>query len=795
MIHSSLGASTPKQPSTNEVEDGEVDDIKSAGAAGTPKPPAASAALTDAKPATTVAPASTEPRKSEVLQRRDEILREKEAARAAAAAMPPRPDVPRGFGSDRSYNLPSRPEAPLPRGGPLDRHPSLRHGDRRDTRDTRLPEPGRLDRPGPGDRPPRDYQGNDRRGLDQAPRDFGRPSDRDRDRARPDPPPRWTGESARDTQDRGGPRGVDQSGRLSRDGALPPPRMAGDRGHPGAPEKLQGANVDRQEFVNPERAAIISSTNTPPRSDSPRRLRDDDRDRSRPQSPRRYNSERDHQDSRHDDRPGRIGPADGYTPRSREDMGAPPAGPRNDRPTDRIGDRGGPDRSRDAFQPSQPPARSFDPNHGRLNNRQQSDPNFGRLNDASGVDIPSGPRDRIVNTRGNRIVSAPQTRREGRMSDIPRPPTPPEVSVPTGPSSTRQSRRPASGHGGEPNTPSTPSGPPNTSNYNDRPAAEQQTLPSDASQPGMHPDRLKAFANDGSSSSPQAGGGHSRPPLPSVVTQGPPSRGKMSQASPVSAGGSGLPAPTGPASAIERPGRGSRQSQIQLNGINDTLSQANKASQPNVPGRMNVRGRGARLAGEPFSGPPTPVGPPSDGRQDAGHDLMNPTRADLITGGGPSDPRDRGRHDRPTRHSQPESRSPTRERSKRGPGDNERDPGYREYRERKEGGHGNDDRPGGRDGSRNVMPGGGRDLNHERDNHREPMGRRGDPRERGQHDAPWTGPDRGERGGGRGRDRDFRGDDRRDNRGPRDDGGVGRKRRSEEGMADRGQDGPKRARR
>lgn len=220
-----------------------------------------------------------------------------------------------------------------------------------------------------------------------------------------------------------------------------------------------------------------------------------------------------------------------------------------------------------------------------------------------------------------------------------------------------------------------------------------------------------------------------------------------------------------------------------------------QAGQQNGPERLNVRGRGARLAGDvpPFSGPPTPTvpapsGPLSAGRQEPGHDLVNPARADLITGISSNDPRERGgRRDRPTRHTRRESRSPGEDRrdSKRVPGDDERDAGYRDHRERKE--SRNEDRHSGREPGREMMAGGGRDGERERDREREQPSRRGDARERDGHDAPWTGS-----GGRGGRGRDMR-DDRRDSRGARDDSEAGRKRKSDEGMGDRGHD--KRARR
>jgi THO complex subunit 2 len=743
--------------------------------------------------------------------RRDQILREKEAAKTAAAPIPPRVDGLRSFPPDRNHNLPNRPEAPFPSRTQLERHPPLRHGDRRDGRDLRFPEPGRLDRP--GDRP-RDFQGNDRRGIEPTPRDFGRPSDRDRDRVRPEPPPRWTADSARENQERAGnaPWGSDQSGRLSRESGMPPPRTSvasTDRA-----EKLPPVSAERQEFLNAERAPFIS---TPPRAESPRRLREDPRDRSRTQSPRRYVSERDHQDPRHDERPGRHGPADPYNQRTRPEEIQPPAGPRSDRPADRPGEWGASDRPRDAsaFQPAQLPPRAMDPNHGRLNSssRQQPDPNFGRLNPAPAGDIPSGPRDRNLNVRGNRMVSAPQTHRDSRLAEAPRPPTPPEIPVPTGPSSARHPRRAVSGQlDATPGAQTTPSTSTAAGVHPDRlrhlghtapPPEAQQQPPSEASPAGIHPDRLRAFTNDGPAPpGAQPDTNRPRPPVSSVVTQGPPSRPKGSLPSPISAGGSGLPAPTGPASATERSIRGGRR---QLAGINTMLQQA---GQQNTPERMNVRGRGARMGGESFSGPSTPVAPtpPNLGRQDSGrqdlgrqdlgrqdfgrqdssrqdlgrqdlgrqdlsrqepgrpepnYDLMNPPRADLVTSGpSPMDHRERGggRHDRSSRHRHT-SRSPAREAKPR-PGD---DAGYREHREHRER----------KDSNRNEERPSSRDIPGERE-----APRRG---ERDSHD--WAG---GERGGRR----DMR-DDRR--RGSRDDGGAGRKRKSEEGMVDRGHD--KRARR
>ena len=791
-----------------------------------------------------------EPRKSDVLARREQHLRDKEAkAAATSASVTGRSESSRNVTPstlpERSSNLPSRPDAPIPSHRMLERHQPPRHGDRRDgrdgrdsrdardSRDPRLPDSNRLERPGERSR---EFPGSDRR--DPGLRDFSRASDREpppaRERARPDPPPRWTADSARENAERAAnnARG-ETAGRLSRDANMPPPRSSAassDRG----PQ----VNSERQELINPERAALISGGKEPSRSDSPRRARDDPRDRpsSRPQSPRRHVSDRDLPESRRDDRASRNGHTDAHTPSRRGEESQPPAGPRSERPTDRASDRISSDRPRDAsaFQPTQPPSRQVDPDHGRLNSstRQALDPNYGRLNAAPVPDIPSGPRGR--DSRGNRMPNAPPPRRDGRLpAEAPRPPTP-EKQVPTGPSSTRQPRRSASGQfdqlsnaiGSTPNTPATAS--PAAGIHPDRlkhlgPQATQSPQPSQPPTPtasaGIHPDRLKALNETATApSAHQPSNGRPRPPMPSVVTGGPPSGPKGSQSSPISSGPNGLSAPTGPASTVER-ARGGRR---QLAGINTTLQQA---GQQNGPDRMNVRGRGATRMSSgvqpetPISAPPTPVvpppPPPPPGRPDLARDLINPGRTDLITGGGaPSgDERERdrtgGRRERSGRHSRRSSRSPpasdrTRDAKrgppeedrirgdpKRGPPEDER-PARGEHRDRRGGERELErDRHQGREPSReqgrDLMAGreGGRDRERERD--RESVRRDGRDREGGRdaHDAGWAGGN--ERGGG-GRRSDVRGDprgeDRRDGRGSRDD--ASRKRRSDgEGM-DRG---------
>ena len=265
--------------------------------------------------------------------------------------------------------------------------------------------------------------------------------------------------------------------------------------------------------------------------------------------------------------------------------------------------------------------------------------------------------------------------------------------------------------------------------------------------------------------------------------------------------------PTGPATAQERAQRGGRR---QLAGINNMLQQAG--------GPINVRGRGSVRAGNmqqdsPISAspnqiPPPPPGPPPGrpGPRDSGNDrdLVNPARADLITGSdAPPEDREKERSSRRSgRHSRKSSRSPDRPReSKRGPGEEER-PSRSEYRDRRAGDREPDrERHQGRSPHRaDLIPTGGlrevasRDSHRERDSSRRERGERDAAREL--HDAPRTGERGSERTGGSGRTREPRADGRgggestrggrggEDRRGDGRDGGrsrgdESRKRRSE----------------
>ncbi|TAQ86345.1 hypothetical protein B7494_g5324 [Chlorociboria aeruginascens] len=789
---------TSKVPTT-EVEDGEVDDSKNSAVD-------KASNVADIDPPTeqvkSVALSTTsEPRKSDILVKRDQIRDDSRISTPppSQSNIPSRPDFSRNVSLNSTHALPNRPDGPFPSRQQLDRHPS-RHGDRRDGRDSRAPDQGRLDRP--GDR--RDISSNDKRGLESNTREFTRPERvPDRERTRPEGPPRWVPGPSRENNDRSmnGSRAMD-SGRLSRDNPMPPPRSSStsERGLLVNPERVPLVNTERQDIINPERAALISGGND--RSNSPHRPRDDTRDIivARQQSPRRHGTDRDYQDSRREDR-SRNAP-DLHNSRGRlEDNQLPPAGPRGDR-TERTGDRSF-DRSRDPapFQPP-PPPREIESNQGRNN------PNFGRLNPSPVSDIPSGPRDR--NIRTNRMVSTPQQRWEVRSAEPPRPPTP-EKQPPTGPSSGRQPWRSASGQLEPISTtastqvlplappPTPPIHPDRLKHLDPQLTQSQPSTPTLHTPTGVHPDRAAAFSETPTQSPSNHLSNRSRPVAPPVNTTGPPSGPKGSQPSPVSSVLNGLSAPTGPASTVERARRGGRQ----ILGINNIIQQSMSSNGPD----RNSRGRGrANANGQPETPvsatsssasqiPLPPPPPPALAR-----DMQE--RIDLIAANvplpedRPHNDRDRTpRHERSGRHSRRSSKSPDRNRDgKHGPED---DRGPREHRERRGERESNQDRHQNRDlgreqaPSRDLMAGNipardlagrdmmGRDSNwdmntsgrdgRERDRDRHSSNREPRERESREQIPSWSGS--GERGGRRGPRQDGREDNMR--------GDNDRKRRSD----------------
>ncbi len=642
--------------------------------------------------------------------------------------MPLRPThAPSSILDRATPNLPSRPEVPIPGGRESrefsgDRH-QPRHADRRDLRD-RLHDPRTMDRPGgrPVDR--RDFPSNDRRALEPNTRDFARPdrsSGIDRERSRLDPPPRWTPDSAREnhSRDANSSRGTDNL-RMPRE--MPPPRTSLSAEQIST-DRLPSVNPARQDLINPinpinpERQALISGEKDVPRSNSPRRGREDTRDRgsSRPQSPRRSMPDKDYQEPRRDDRLNRSSAADIYnSSRGRMDEG-PPAGPRSERPSERGNDRV-------PFTPSQPPLRPppIDQEIRRNVPPRQQDPNFGRLNNPQNTvtpsdNIPSGPRDR--NIRGNymnNVATPPQQQRER-----PRPPTP-DKQPPTGPSS-RHPRHSNSTtiNTGIPPGPSSSTAAPSPASAgihperiqlltaqsppNQPPAVFSQSRNQTAT-PGNQQDRhdrSRRFDNNYSPSMPppmnnmnnmnSMNNNRLRPHMPPLVTNEPPSGPKGVQSSPANSGSNGFGVPTGPASASERANRGTRRSErpasSQVGAINHLLQ---NAAQKITPDRSNFR-RGGRMSSgygpeTPTSGPSTPIVPPPPpgpppftGRnepvRDIAKELITPIRGpDLISQNStPTEDREQRSSRHSGRHSRRSSRSPGRDReSKRAGAENER---------------------------------------------------------------------------------------------------------------------------
>jgi THO complex subunit 2 len=580
--------------------------------------------------------------------------------------------------------LPSRPDVPFPSHIPPDRHLPPRQVDRRDVYQSRVDRPdGTRER----NREPLNFE---RRPPELVPRDMGRLGDRslaaERDRDRHDfkrrgmEPIRDIRDSrdSRDQRDRGpldSSRSHDLDGRLSRNDDMQPPRSM-------TAESNASAATNPEPPINPARAAQIFGTAEAPRSEAIRATRDEHRDRpsSRPHSPRRdrpHGLEREHPDVRRNDRPpnGRLPPyGQEYTRGRHDEPLSSVVGSRDEW----VGDRGSFDRSREvsAFQPNPPPARSLDPDHGRLSqaSRSQVDLNFGRLNSASTSQIPSGPsRDRGNRNpaSGNRMSNAPLPRFEPRPSplEVARPPTP-DKQPPTGPAASRAPRRTGSGIIEPPtsaplSTSTTPAASSPTAGVHPErlrhidatatqqaglntvaPIPQQPAVASSSTIPtGVHPSRLQAFQDD----HPQVRQGpppiqtstvNSSAPRPtSPLTAGPPSGPKSLQGtSTTTMSPNGIMPPTGPSSANDR---NQRTTLRQFQNLQNTINQAGHRGAQERPERgTNIRGRSSRnsLAGPLSDIPPSPVplnpaGLPTNrdgavnGPGDRNRDLINPDRS------------------------------------------------------------------------------------------------------------------------------------------------------------------------
>ncbi|KAL8938641.1 MAG: hypothetical protein Q9216_003789 [Gyalolechia sp. 2 TL-2023] len=544
------------------------------------------------------------------------------------ASIPPRPEMGRTPSANGrlQHSLPDRPEPPTTRPGQF-RTSEL--GKDRLLRDT-----GREQRKlfGPNDDyrnrlPDRDSAGQQSR-LHEPPHVRAQAQDRDRtDQLLPHKRPRLDYDDRHDI--------------LSR----PDTRSRGDLPHPSTREK-QYAEHDHTN--DPKHSAVPvrgDSTMPPPRSNIPQHPdraalihgnRNTERSASSSQYPERrsetprhdeystsgrnlraespaHADERRHlraeprRDLRQDERPAatdrRTFSENLHSHQSRYDDGHPPAGPRTDRPSN-FGHPG--DRFQDSMKPSPSVRTAVDPNHGRLNqdsnyNGGRSD-QYGRLNAAS--EVPSGPRMANGNpppARNLRNASAPQPQIDNRapqqsLQNAPLSSPTTDRQAPTGPSFNRGPPRQnaAQNHQDMGNT----SGPPTSG------AESQDTA-------GIHPDRLKALQDLGSSHNPkgiQIQG--SRPP---TRQQGPPPqlppvsvpRGPSSQQTP--------PSPAGPSPTSRGPPTGPGRSDKRFAGIQGVLQQTNTPNGSDRGGQgTSIRGRGGRPGAvnthaASNSGPPTPA--------------------------------------------------------------------------------------------------------------------------------------------------------------------------------------------
>ena len=459
---------------------------------------------------------------------------------------------------------------------------------------------------------------------------------------------------------------ADSQGRSSRDPSMAPPRSSVPH-HPDRTSLITGSQDQHTPLYSDRRADSIRHDNHP-----------DSQRGSRNTSPSRRDDSR---SNRHDglrDRDDRLSlenrrfPEEGTrTHASRADESHPPTGPRTDRQGEPSHSIAG-DRFRETLrgQPSNnpPPA---DLSHGRLSQdydgSHRSESQYGRL--TSGPEIPSGPR--LANgsyaptvRNSGRNVSAPQPhintqQPPASQSSLPSP-TIPSRGAPTGPSSSRAAPRDVGQHN---RPPSAPSSAPVT------PSTESSTVA------GIHPDRLKAIQGPGVSAPlntvtvPSSSNHATNHPLPSPisVTIHGVQRGSHGTQPPSPLGPSRQGPPTGPSFGNER-NRGDKR----FAGIQNVLQQAGTPNLDRSYSGTTIRGRGGR-ANNPVnhsSSSPITTGPPtpSIGRQQDSF----PQRADLFTGTGRSNtqgPEDPiyGRDTRRDRPRDDAERRPTHRRNSRSP--------------------------------------------------------------------------------------------------------------------------------
>ncbi|KAI1386323.1 uncharacterized protein F4822DRAFT_312374 [Hypoxylon trugodes] len=816
------------RPKTNEEEDGEVKDVKTSSSSeiakkGTDSPrPAQSNRDTPQKPA---GPPQKPDSKS--IPSRSSTPRSVPTAPAPVSGQ--RGESSRPSTLAPAPGLPSRPEVPFPAHFTHDKFGQITtsthnrdHGTPRETRDSRevrgtVRDPRDRDsreiKDAAGPRPfrppedprstrPREQPVADRRVPEGIPRDAPR-AERDRLPHRPELPRRNESSSSerepRGPRDRStapsGPNRGPETARPRGESAattkpMAPPLQPESQGPTVNPERARLIGADRPDerpnALNPQRAALIHSTNSRPNS---RQGREGSRDRngSRPMSPRGNRSDSRSGDLGRDDRNNRSHRAD-HPSRDHWNEQLPSSGPKAGRAMDHEGDRSTIDRPREpaAFQgPSHAPRGESD--HGRLSNQ---DPEYGRLSSIPSIgndptNPPEGPRGRGRNSA--RGPPNPPGRPDPRFAgnDPLRPTSPDRHHPPTGPASSRPRRGQTGGQYSHGNGPaSSPAA--NNSTAGIHPERLRQLNPgsSTASGPnpqpsypvpsaGVHPDRMGHIVPSPSGpSGPHHGGRSNLPPLqtperPSVP--GASSHRQPSGGRPIASGPDSpnlMSAPTGPSSANERARTGGKR---QLSGINTILQQPNPMRQSRS--RSNLAGSDAQVltGASPVS---TPV-----------HERPNPN---VLTGdrsmNGPEyagrNDHERGRRD----HNNTDRSSRSSRRNSRDRSPDQRKDHRNEHRDRKSnagppshGKEGEMDPPRrtGREPSgagRELIPGGGRGdiMGGGRDGPRES-------RHRGDGSGRHEDYGRGRGGGGTGGRP--RGDDRRESR---DNDRGGRKRQSDD---------------
>lgn len=545
-----------KPPGTKQDEDDEEGEIDESKKAEEEKKAAAVAAIVSAREKKSEEPKKDASNTQESSGRTSTPLQapaEKNPLPSAAAHTAPRTDTSRlSTAATAQFSAPprsdsARPSSTQPQARPAhtlpnrpgERAPSSRMSDRTNERDR--PEYGRLDRPSELVREDRRDRSSSRRTGSKSPersgqgsrapgsRD-GRDSVDDRSRQERSERPLPNTSSTRESRPNDSRRSEQET-----TSSRPPSQVTTAGPHPDRVTMIDPAHPQRAALIHGNDHGGAPQHSRPPLQDEREAFAQrNSRVEEQPRSGRETRGERSsrRQPGRDEERPPRAEP-----PRSdrRDDRPPerhpPPHGPSRDlrdnqpsaAPTGPREAQRGP---RDLFsQPLAPPPAPADSNHGRLSQDfavppRLNDPNYGRLNNngppTPTSEVPSGPRGRNASGRGGRNFPGPGG--HGPGPDAPAVPTSPsyERNPPAGPSfRERGHSRRGSRDQGMPSTrshaPSTPS----------TPAAELPPAGSPAEKLGIHPSRLQMID-----------------PTPAPLQT------------------SGLPSPTGPASAHPPSGPG-----------------------------------------------------------------------------------------------------------------------------------------------------------------------------------------------------------------------------------------------